>query len=75
MFSLMKERIPDFDAVIISMNFSIALMYLSIIAGIEIVDWIIPRRVAALKSALSQVGALSLLRVILTPTSSCWWSS
>src|SRR5471030_985863 len=33
-FSTIKAKVPDFDAVIIAMNFSIALMYAGIVAGI-----------------------------------------
>ncbi len=53
MFSIMKGKIADFDAVFIAMNFSIALMYLSIIVGIEIVDRLIPNRITALRSAVT----------------------
>lgn len=52
-FPTIKGKIPDFDGVVIAMNFSIALMYVSIIAGIETVDRFVPRRTAALRTALA----------------------
>jgi hypothetical protein len=57
MFRLMKGKIADFDAVVIAMNFSIALMYVSVIAGIEIVDRLIQQRIASLRSALRGWGS------------------
>src|SRR5690242_19681081 len=32
-FARIKSKIPDFDAVVISMNFSLALMYAGVVAG------------------------------------------
>ncbi|TAI66396.1 hypothetical protein [Bradyrhizobium sp. Leo170] len=37
MFPLIKEKIGDIDPVIISLNFSLALMYVGVIVGIELV--------------------------------------
>jgi hypothetical protein len=56
-FGIIKDRVSDLDAVIIAMNFSIALMYISIIAGIEAVDRLFPRRVAAMRSAVTNWNA------------------
>jgi hypothetical protein len=52
-FSIVRAKVPDLDPVITAMNFSIALMYLGIIAGIEAVDRLIPRRIATMRSALA----------------------
>ena len=52
-FSIIKARVLDLDAVISAMNFSIALMYVSIIAGIEAVDRFIPKRIATMQTALA----------------------
>jgi hypothetical protein len=54
LFPLMKAKVADFDAVIIAMNFSIALMYLSIIAGIEAVDRLFPKRIFTMRAALTK---------------------
>jgi hypothetical protein len=51
-FSDLKARVPDLDAAIVAMNFSIALMYTGIVAGIEAVDRIIPQRITKMRSAL-----------------------
>ena len=52
-FPLIAGKVKDFDAVVIAMNLSLALMYVSIIAGIEVVDRLIPRRIAALRAGLT----------------------
>jgi len=52
-FAIIKGKVSDFDSVIIAMNFSIALMYASIIAGIEAVDRLFPKRVATMQSAVT----------------------
>lgn len=52
-FAMIREKVSDFDSVIIAMNFSIALMYVSIIVGIEAIDQLLPKRVAAMESAVS----------------------
>jgi hypothetical protein len=59
-FSTIKAKVPDFDAVIIAMNFSIALMYAGIVAGIEAVDRLIPARVATMRIALPNWNAQAL---------------
>src|ERR1700688_1067446 len=60
MFSTIKAKVPDFDAVIIAMNFSIALMYTGIVAGIGAVDRLIPKRVATMRTALTNWNAQAL---------------
>ena len=45
-FGRIKAKISDFDAVVISMNFSLALMYAGVIAGIEAVGRLAPGMVA-----------------------------
>jgi len=57
LFSALKARIPDFDAVITAMNFSIALMYAGIVMGIEAVDRIIPQRITKMRPALANWNA------------------
>jgi hypothetical protein len=52
-FSIIEAAAPDFNAIIIAMNFSIALMFVGIIAGIEIVNFLMPGRTAAMQVALS----------------------
>jgi hypothetical protein len=51
-FSNIKKTVPDFNAVLISMNFSIALMYAGIIGGIEIVDRTFPKQISTMDVAL-----------------------
>lgn len=53
MFVTIREKVSDFDSVITAMNFSIALMYVSIIVGIEAIDRLFPKRVATMRSAVS----------------------
>jgi hypothetical protein len=60
MFLTIKAKVPDFDAVVTAMNFSIALMYAGIIAGIEAVDRLIPKRVATMRVALTNWNAQAL---------------
>jgi hypothetical protein len=60
MFSTIKAKVPDFDAVVMAMNFSIALMYAGIVAGIEAVDSLIPKRIAAMRTALTSWNAQAL---------------
>jgi hypothetical protein len=52
-FTIIKGRLSDFDAVITAMNFSVALMYASIIAGMEAVDRLFPKQIAAMQRAVS----------------------
>jgi hypothetical protein len=52
-FGLIKAKVADFDGIIVAMNFSIALMYAGIIAGIELINRIAPTRAAAAETAIS----------------------
>jgi hypothetical protein len=52
-FDRIKSKISDFDAVVVSMNFSLTLMYAGVIAGIEAVNRLAPARVAKEEIALS----------------------
>ena len=52
-FSIIRAKVADLDAVIVAMNFSVALMYVGIVAGIEAVDRLIPRRIARMRTALT----------------------
>src|SRR5438105_3375951 len=52
-FPKIKAKVSDFDSVIVAMNFSIALMYVGTIAGIEIVDRLFPKRTAAMRATLA----------------------
>ena len=51
-FPTIKAKVPDVDAVIVAINFSVALMYLGIIAGIELVNRLAPERTASAETAL-----------------------
>ena len=59
-FAVIKAKIPDFDAVVTAMNFSIALMYLGIIAGIEAIDRLFPKRIATMQASLTNWNAQAL---------------
>jgi hypothetical protein len=59
-FAVIKAKIPDFDAVVTAMNFSIALMYLGVIAGIMAVDRLFPKRIATMRGALANWNAQAL---------------
>jgi hypothetical protein len=59
-FPRIRGRVPDFDAVVIAMNFSMALMYVCIIAGIETVDRLIPKRISILSTNLTNWSAQAL---------------
>jgi hypothetical protein len=59
-FSIIRTKIPDLDPVISTMNLSIALMYIGIIAGIEMVDRLIPRRIAMMRNAVTNWSAQKL---------------
>jgi ABC-type multidrug transport system fused ATPase/permease subunit len=74
MFPLMRGKVGDLDPVIIAINFSLALMYIGITAGIEGVNRLLPARAKATDAALanwnmrelsSESGAHRLLIVIL----------
>ncbi len=61
-FARVKSKAPDLDtdAIIIAMNFSVALMYLGILAGIELVDRLMPARREATRTALQGWNSQSL---------------
>jgi hypothetical protein len=59
-FPIIQARVPDFDAVVIAMNFSVALMYIGIISGIEAVDRLFPKRIATMRTALTDWNAQAL---------------
>jgi hypothetical protein len=52
LFPLVKSKVPDFDQIVIAMNFSLALMYAGIVAGIVLVDQTFPRQIADMQSAV-----------------------
>jgi hypothetical protein len=56
-FAIIAARGPSIDAIVVAMNFSIALMYLGIIAGMEAVNWMAPRRAVAAHAAISDWNA------------------
>ncbi|HLZ03192.1 MAG TPA: hypothetical protein VKR55_13725 [Bradyrhizobium sp.] len=47
-----REKVPDIDAVIVAVNFAVAVMYLGIMAGIELVNRLVPARAAAAEAAV-----------------------
>jgi hypothetical protein len=51
-FPMVKAKVPDIEAVIIAMNFSVTLMYVGVIGGIEMVNRLAPARTAATETAL-----------------------
>jgi ABC-type multidrug transport system fused ATPase/permease subunit len=53
MFPMMSGKVGDLGPVIIAINFSLALMYIGIIAGIEGVNRLLPARAAATDAALA----------------------
>jgi len=59
-FAIIKAKISDFDAVVTAMNFSVALMFVGIIVGIELVDRLMPRRIFALRAALTNWNSQAL---------------
>ena len=59
-FSIIRKEIPDLDPVITAMNFSVAIMYVGIIAGIEIVDRLMPKRIAKMRVAVTNWNAQTL---------------
>jgi hypothetical protein len=58
-FPTMQAKIGDLAPVITGINFSLALMYLGVIAGIEGVNRLLPSRAAATETALADWGTLS----------------
>jgi hypothetical protein len=53
MFPMMTAKVGDLAPVITAINFSLALMYLGVIAGIESVNRLFPARAAATEAALA----------------------
>jgi hypothetical protein len=56
-FARIKSKIPDFDAVVVSMNYSLALMYAGVIAGIETVNRLAQKKATKAESATSNWSA------------------
>jgi hypothetical protein len=52
-FSIIHAASADFPAILIAMNFAMALMFIGVIAGIEIVNRLIPNRIATTQAALA----------------------
>ena len=52
-FSMIQAASPDFNAVIIAMNLSVALMFVGVMAGIEIVDRLMPTRIAVMRTSMA----------------------
>ena len=52
-FSIIQAASADFPDIVISMNFSIALMFVGVIAGIETINRLMPQRIAAMEVALT----------------------
>jgi hypothetical protein len=74
-FDIIQATSSDFNSILIAMNFSIALMFIGVIAGIEIVDRLLRRRTAAMQAAIAawnsqslrdNVGGLHFLLVVTT---------
>jgi hypothetical protein len=59
-FAIIKAKVPDLDSVITAMNFSVAIMYLGIIAGMELAASLMPARSATMETALREWSAQSL---------------
>ncbi len=53
MFPMMKAKIGDLDSVITAVNFSLALMYLGVIAGIESINRLFPARAGITDAGLA----------------------
>jgi hypothetical protein len=51
MYPTIKATVSDLDSVITAMNFSIALMYLGVVIGIEIIGKMMPERTSAARAA------------------------
>jgi hypothetical protein len=52
-FSIIHAASADFSAIVTAMNFAMALMFVGVIAGIEIVNRLIPNRIATTQAALA----------------------
>jgi hypothetical protein len=53
-FRIIQAASPDFNAIITAMNFSLALMFVGVVGGIELVDRLMPRRVAAMRVSVAE---------------------
>ena len=51
-FGTIEAASADFGAILIAMNFSIALMFIGVVVGIELIDRLMPMRVARMQAAL-----------------------
>jgi hypothetical protein len=51
-FGIIMAKVPDLSPVITAINFSVAFMFLSIIAGVQAVDWLMAPRIAMMTIAL-----------------------
>lgn len=52
-FSIIHAASADFPAIMTAMNFAVALMFVGVIAGIEIVDRLMPTRIAAMQVSVA----------------------
>ena len=59
-FSIIHAASADFPAIVTAMNFAVALMFIGVIAGVEIVNRLIPSRIAATQVALAGWNSQSL---------------
>ncbi len=59
-YSTIQAASADFPAVVTAMNLSIALMFVGVVAGVEIVNRLIPKRTEALEVALAGWNSQSL---------------
>jgi hypothetical protein len=51
-FGTIEAASADFGAILIAMNFSIALMFIGVVVGIELIDRLMPMQVARMQAAL-----------------------
>ena len=59
-FGIIHAASADFPAIVTAMNLAMALMFVGVIAGIEIVNRLIPNRIAATQAALAGWNSQSL---------------
>jgi hypothetical protein len=59
-FGIIAAKVVDLGPVITALNFSISLMFLGVIAGIEAVDRLMPKRIATMRIALTNWNAQAL---------------
>jgi hypothetical protein len=52
-YSIIHAASADFPAIVIAMNFAMALMFVGVVSGIEIVNRLIPKRIGTLEAALA----------------------